>query len=657
MKEKVILQGQFSTQIMRSLIDYLNEHTKEYDEGHPTISDKEWDDSYFELKQLEDATSIIFPDSPTQSIVYNAVNKLQKSTHNHKMLSLEKTKDIKEVEDFLGMQDYLCMAKMDGLTCSLRYVDGILVSAETRGNGIEGEDILHNALVISSIPKIIPIQEEFICDGEIICTYDNFSKFSDEYKNPRNFASGSIRLLNPKECVDRKLTFVLWEVIKGLDMPYLRDKFNALINIGFEVVPWIRDEQISDQINYIQEVAKQKGYPIDGVVFKFDNIKYSKSCGETSHHFKNAIAYKFYDETYPSKMKSIKWTMGRTGQITPVAVFEPIEIDGSIVERASLHNVSVMSLTLNKGYIGQKIEVYKANMIIPQISWADKDIPEDATMLDVPKVCPICGEKTIISENDGVKLLMCSNPSCQGKLINRLDHFCGKKGLEIRGLSKATLEKLIDWGWISGIVDIFKLSEHKTEWISKPGFGEKSVNNILNAIENSKIVSLDKFIVSLGIPLIGSSVAKEMCKHEFDFFCIREYIEEKYDFSNWEGFGEVMSNALLNFDYTEADELWTNYLTTTNPYWTDSSEDAKDESLKDITVVITGKLSLFKNRDELSKVIESCGGKVVSSVSKNTNYLINNDNMSISAKNLSAQKLGVPVVTEEEFVEKFLKNA
>lgn len=654
-----LLQGAFSTQLMRGLIDYLNARTAEYDAGQPTISDKEWDDSYFELQKIEEATGIIFPDSPTQTISYVVQNKLNKVTHNHPMLSLAKTKDLGEVEEFLGMQDYVGMGKMDGLTCSIRYVNGELVSAETRGNGVEGEDITHNAQVIPSIPKSIPIEGECIFDGEIICTKHNFAQFSEEYKNERNFAAGSIRLLDSKECSRRGLTFVLWDIIQGLeDMPYLHEKFNTLMNLGFEVVPWIKDGSLEEQVTFIQEECARKGYPIDGVVFKFDNIRFGRSCGQTSHHFKNALAYKFYDETYPSKMIDIEWTMGRTGVLTPVAVFEPIDMDGSIVERASLHNISVMFKSLNGGsYVGQKIEVFKANMIIPQISWGDPMVPKGAQLIPIPDTCPICGEKVTIHSNDDIKVLMCTNPACEGKLINRLDHFCGKKGLDIKGLSKATLEKLIDWGWINGLVDIFELHTHKKEWVAKAGFGEKSVSNILNAIEASREAALDKFISSLGIPLIGTSVAKEIAKKEFDYFNIREDIEGKYDFTQWDGFGEGMCSALWNFDYREADVLANKYLHITNPYWKDPSAPEVQSTKSDLsgkTVVITGKLALYKNRAELVAAIEQAGGKVASAVSKNTAYLINNDNTSGSAKNVSAQKLGVPVVTEQEFVEKFL---
>jgi DNA ligase (NAD+) len=352
--------------------------------------------------------------------------------------------------------------------------------------------------------------------------------------------------------------------------------------------------------------------------------------------------------------------MGRTGVLTPVAVFEPVEMDGSTVERASMHNLSIMSKLLETPYIGQKVEVFKANMIIPQIASADTSLPEEAQVLITPGVCPICGEKLEIIQSDDTQFLICSNPSCEGKLINRLDHFCGKKGLDIKGLSKATLEKLMDWGWVYSLVDIFTLHEHKAEWVKKPGFGEKSVSNILNAIESSKTVTLDKFISSLGIPLIGTSVAKEMAKKEAGWVQIREDIEGNYDFTKWNGFGEAMSNSLKSFDYREADDIFFKYLqsTMTNPYWIDehatNSIPKEEQPLSGKTVVITGKLTKFKNRAELSAAIEQKGGKVASSVSGNTDYLINNDNTSGSAKNVSAQKLGIPILTEQEFIEKFL---
>ena len=370
---------------IRSLVQYLNECTKAYDEGNPKITDEEWDNKYFELQSLEKETGLILSTSPTQTITYEVVNALNKVEHNHKMLSLDKTKSSAEVKSFIGNKTFLAMCKMDGLTCSLTYRNGELVSAETRGNGLIGEDILHNIKTLSSVPKKIPYIDELVIDGEIICTYTDFEPFSSEYKNPRNFAAGSIRLLDAKECARRNLTFVVWDILTEMyfddGIEYRLDqKLNYLKPFGFVVVPYIgaingmtcSEKQYDDFINELQIQAKKFGFPIDGVVFKFADCAYGRSLGETTHHFKNAIAYKFYDEVYLSHLLDIEWTMGRTGVLTPVAVFEPIDMDGSTVERASLHNVSVMSELLGRPYYGQKVWVSKRNMIIPQIENAEK---------------------------------------------------------------------------------------------------------------------------------------------------------------------------------------------------------------------------------------------------------------------------------------------
>lgn len=357
------------------LIKYLNDRTKEYDEGHPTISDKEWDDLYFKLEQLEQKTGIYYPNSPTHNIIYTTVNNLKKLKHNHKMLSLDKTKSIDEVQSFLGNKDFVAMAKMDGLTCSLRYINGELVSAETRGNGLIGEDITHNAMVIPSIPKKISNLNETIVDGEVICTYKNFEPFSGQYKNPRNFASGSIRLLNSKECAARNLTFIAWDLIKGdiKNNNSFKRRLITLAQLGFEVVPWVQ-ENLAYAVKDIQDVCKQEGYPIDGLVFKFNNISYGNSLGETDHHFKNAIAYKFYDEEFETRLFNIEWSMGRTGILTPVAVFEPVDTGTNIVDRASLHNLSILKNVLGKRpYKGQKIKIILANQIIPQVIWGEQE--------------------------------------------------------------------------------------------------------------------------------------------------------------------------------------------------------------------------------------------------------------------------------------------
>jgi DNA ligase (NAD+) len=639
-----------------SLIDYLNARTAEYDEGHPTISDKEYDDKYFELVALETKLGCTFNTSPTQKIIYNTVNALEKVEHSHPMLSLDKTKDIEDVKSFVGKNTVLAMCKMDGLTCSLTYQGGKLVKAETRGNGTIGENVLHNAKVIPTIPKYIPYRDTLVIDGEIICTWDDFADFSKDYKNPRNFAAGSIRLLEASECEKRKLTFVAWDVIEGFnEHNSLSEKLNYLQALRFLVAPFIKfAEDVVNEVvnapNMIMSLAQIKKYPIDGVVFKFDDIEYGKSLGSTAHHFKNAIAYKFYDETYETKLIDIEWTMGRTGILTPVAIFEPIEIDGSTIERSSLHNISIMRETLGKSYKGQKVWVSKRNMIIPQIEFADKEEPNiSVEYFEIPQICPICGGSVEIQESDSsTKNLVCVNPQCQGKLINQLDHFCGKKGLDIKGLSLATLDKLVDWGWVNNISDIMILSNHRNEWIQKPGFGEKSVDKILDAIENAKNPTLDTFIASLGIPLIGRTVSKELIKHIDSYEDFVQKAQEKFDFSAYDGFAESKTNAIWEFDFTEANKVY-QYLS----IGTVVTNTEQSNNCKDLKIVITGKLQQFKNRDALKKYIEERGGKVVDSVSKNTTYLINNDVNSTSSKNQTAKKLGIPILTEQEFVEKF----
>lgn len=642
-----------------NLVNYLNDCTKAYDEGKPLITDKEWDDLYFQLEQLEKEAGLILSNSPTQSISFEVVNELQKVEHDHKMLSLEKTKSADEVLTFCKGKQILAMCKMDGLTCSLTYENGELVSAETRGNGLVGENILHNAKIIPSIPKTIPYKEKLTIDGEIICTYKDFKKFEDVYKNPRNFASGSIRLLSAKECATRSLTFVAWDVMTPLqEYNLLSDKLIYLKSIGFTTVPFIRtifknSQEVEDFISDIKWAAEENSYPIDGAVFKFNDCEYGLSLGETSHHFKNAIAFKFYDEIYQTHLLDIEWTMGRTGVLTPVAIFEPIDIDGSTVERASLHNITVMEeLFHGTPFKNQLIEVYKANMIIPQVYSADnaRGMPFycELPFIDIPKECPVCGGLTEEVGDLDTRVLKCTNPSCEGKVINKLDHFCGKKGLDMKGISKATLEKLVDWGWIDSIIDIFELEQYKAEWIQKPGFGVKSVEKILNSIDSSRKCDLNQFICALGIPLIGNTASKALQEafqkwNEFIYA-----VDEYFDFSVLPNFGMEMHNNIINFDYREARFIADNYI-----QFNDYEEVESGSDLAGKTFVITGKLTQFKNRDEIKAKIESLGGKVTGSVSKNTDYLINNDVESTSSKNKTAKSLGIPILSENDFIETF----
>lgn len=635
---------------MRELIDKLNYHTKLYDEGHPVISDQEWDQMYFELASLEHQYNTYCEDSPTQRVNFQVVNKLNKVEHSHPMLSLDKTKDIDEVKAFIGNRKYIAMAKMDGLTCSIKYQNGRLVSAETRGNGLIGEDILHNVLHVKNVPNRINYKDELVLDGEIICTDEDFKSFQEEYKNARNFASGSIRLLDSEVSAARHLTFVVWDVIKGLDFcETLSEKLEELDSLFgcFTIVPmYYGSSNIEETIEQIKMKAKALGYPIDGIVFKYDNIEEYNAAGRTDHHFKGGLAYKFYDEEYETKLINIEWTMGRTGVLTPVAVFEPVEIDGTEVSRASLHNVSIMAETLGQPYAGQRLWIFKANMIIPQVSRAEH---KPLTISEFRcEVCPICGARTEIKNNDGVMTLYCSNNQCQGKLINRLDHFCGKKGLDIQGLSKATLEKLIEWGWISNYIDLYKLENKSNEWKNKAGFGEKSVERILDALNLSKKTTLNKVISAAGIPFIGSTVAKELCKYIKTYQEFREKIEEGFDFTQYDGFGEVMSDALLSFDYKELDDVV--------EYALDIQEEVQEtggNSLEGLVFCVTGKVHIYKNRDELKADIESKGGKVVGSMSGNVNYLVNNDINSTSSKNTAAKKAGIPIITEEELQSMF----
>ena len=649
---------------IRSLIDELNRLTKLYDAGYPEISDKEWDDLYFKLQEMEKETGTIYPDSPTQNIYFKKVSKLEKIRHTHPMLSLDKTKNIEDIKKFVSGHDWVAMFKLDGLSCSLVYINGKFDHADTRGNGEIGEDITHNIYAIKSIPLTIPTTKEVIViDGEILCTTDNFEKFQNEYKNPRNFAAGSIRLLDAQECARRNLMFVAWDFIQGYENDSFMYQLEELDNYGFITVPRVGDaETIDDTIKILNNWKEFTTFPIDGYVFRFDDQKYYNSLGSTAHHALGAMAFKMYDEIYPTRLKHIQWTMGRTGVLTPVAVFDPIDIDGSTVERASLHNVSVMREILGDcAYVGEPLQVYKANQIIPQISEAGPKYDYGYVIAhggvsanDVIERCPICGGDVVyITSDDGIINAYCDNPLCEGKLVNRLEHFCGKKGLDIKGLSKATFQKLIDWGWIDSIKNIFWLYNHQMEWMDKPGFGKASVFKILDAIEKGKHTTLDKFISAIGIPLIGQTAAKVLANHFKTYEDFRTAVKDKdYHFFNLDNFGEEMEYQLKHFDYSEMDELSKILILET----TIVNNEIINNNLKGKTIVITGKLISFKNRNELKSVIEKNGGKVVGSISSKTDILINNDVNSTSSKNKTAQKLGIPIISETDFMEQYLEK-
>ncbi len=642
---------------MHYLIDALNKATKAYDEGNPIMSDKQWDELYFELKKMEETFNTVFNDSPTQTINYEVKNKLTKVKHNHDMLSLDKTKEVQDIIDRFGKYNLIAMHKLDGLTCSLYYKNGELVRAETRGNGEIGEDITHNARVIKNIPKTISFPHDLIVDGEIICKYNNFKEFEEDYQNPRNFASGSIRLLDSNECAKRNLSFVAWDLINDFyEVNTLDEKLDELQNLGFEIVQFncipttidLTNQFLLHLINEMREVAKYNNYPIDGIVFKINDIETYRAQGKTTHHFKGGIAYKFYDESVETTLKNVIWQMGRTGQLTPIAEFDAVELEGTIVTKASVHNLDIMgALHPFPWYKGMKLHVYKANQIIPQISEIEDDNVEhdEFDEIIIPTNCPYCGEP-LKEIKKGT--LTCTEQLCQGKRINRLDYFCGKKGLDIKGLSSATLEKLIDWGWVHCLIDIFSIGDYyKDEWIAKPGFGEASVNKILYNIDNCRnTTTLDKFITALGIPMIGTTLSKEICKHIDTYNDFRDLINKKFDFTTWDKFGTEKAQALLNFDYTEADIIANlfNFIHQTKP-----DDNGIKDILKNQVFVITGKLYHYKNRQELKDKIESFGGRVTDKVTKKTSYLINNDKTSTTAKNKDAILLSIPIISEDEF--------
>ena len=450
-----------------------------------------------------------------------------------------------------------------------------------------------------------------------------------------------------------------WDCISGFvepDSKYLTNKLHKLQTLGFTIVPLTIDDDfytpsIEDQIKKIQEESEELGYPLDGVVFKYDSCEEYDKMGRTDHHFKGGLAYKFYDEEYETTIEGIEWTMGRTGVLTPVAMLAPIDIDGTEVSRANIHNITVAHETLGGlcfGWKGQKVWVYKANMIIPQISKAEEDDERTKEYFTLPYVCPVCGGEVETRKEVDSEMLYCANPQCEGKLVNRIEHFFGKKGLDAKGISKATISKLIDLGWVTRIGDVFNLARFKDEWTNLPGFGEKSVSNILSAIDASRNCSLESVLSGIGIPLIGRTVAKDLANRFSSYGAFKENVKGDFDFSCIGGYGYEMNKSLKTFNYEELDYIVENYL--------NIKEDIKEnyeKKLQNLVFCVTGKVNIWKNRDELSAFIESLGGKVTGSVSKNTNYLINNDVNSTSAKNNKAKELGIPIISEQTFMDSF----
>lgn len=641
-------------------VDLLNQWTEDYDKGAPVVEDYEWDDLYYSVQDFEYYNpELISPDSPTQKVHFVKVSELSKVKHSHPMLSLAKTKDLAKITEILGTDfPLIAMLKLDGLSCSLTYEKGVLVRAETRGNGVVGEDVTHNIWHVSTVPRHLPQKIDLTVDGEIIIKEDDFEPFAQEYKNPRNLAAGTVRLLDAATSIKRRLTFVAWDAFFSDEDEFtnLSDKLQFLQDSNF-IVTRFRELSGNASNNKIQEVidslrgaAKVSDFPIDGIVFKIDNVKEYAKMGRTDHHFKGGVAFKFFEETYGTNLLDVSFDVSRTGELTPVAVFSPVDIEGSTVERASLHNLSILKEKVGTPYKGQPLQIVKRNQIIPQIEEAEKkDNPEHP--IELPKVCPSCGAPLeVLVSVTGVETLYCVNPECPAQLVGKLTHFCSDKGLDIKGLSEATLSKLIRAGFISSFESIFILENYKREWMQMNGFGAASVNKILAAIEKSKETELWRVISALGIPLVGTKTAKDLAKHFETWEEFERAILNNYAFEKINNIGNIIGDSLRGYPIGKVSYL-SKYLN-----FGESKTDEKElpQKLKGKKVVVTGKLTTFKNRKELTEKIEQAGGTVTDSISQATFCLICNDKDSTSAKANKARQQGIPIFSEQEFLKEYL---
>ncbi len=628
-----------------------------YQESREIMSNFEYDKLYDELVSLEKETGIVFANSPTQNVGYEVVSALPKERHEKPMLSLNKTKSVEELADWLGGQTGLLSWKMDGLTIVLTYQNGTLVKAVTRGNGEIGEVITANAKAFVNVPLNISYRGELILRGEAIIRYSDFEKINEQiedvdakYKNPRNLCSGSVRQLNSEITAQRQVHFYAFSLVKadGIDFKNSRkEQFEWLKTQGFEVVEYheVTKETLPETVKMYSEAIAENDTPSDGLVLLYDDIAYGQSLGRTAKFPRDSIAFKWADEIQETKLLYIEWSASRTGLINPVAVFEPVELEGTTVSRASVHNISIME-ALELG-AGDRITVYKANMIIPQIA----DNLTRSGVRDIPEVCPVCGGQTEVRQLNDVKSLYCTNPDCQAKKIKSFTLFTSRDALNIAGLSEATLEKFIGVGMIHEYADIFHLDRHQEEIVEMDGFGQKSYDNLIAAAEKASYTTLPRMVYGLGVAGIGLANAKMICRHfKNDFEAMRHAtVEELVEI---DGIGEVLAQAWTAFFSDGKNNAIVDHLLAelTFEAGDEESSEGADEAFAGMNFVITGSLEHFKNRKELQELIERRGGKVTGSVTSKTNYLINNDVASSSSKNKKARELGVPILSEEEFL-------
>lgn len=644
---------------IKQLIEELNNASYAYYNQVPIMPDYEWDKMYDELINLEEETGIVLSNSPTHNVGYTIAGELKEVEHNHPMLSLDKRKSVDELVEFIGDKDCFLSVKADGLTTSLHYIDGKLIGAETRGDGVRGIECLQNVLTMKNVPKEIPYKDELIIDGETIIRWDTFREINDKlpedkkYKHPRNLVSGSLQLLDSKEAASRNMRFVAWRVIKGFEHKTPSEDLFKAKDIGFEIIPILKSPRINQKqelavlLNQIRESADSHNIPYDGAVMAVDDYKIAESMGRTDKFFRHSMAYKYEDELFETVLTDIEWNTSKTGLINPVAIFEPVDLNGAITTRATLHNITyIKDMMLG---IGDRIRVYRSNMVIPKVH----DSIDKSGNFNIPSKCPICSQPTrIIKENDS-EVLMCENPDCKGKLLGRLIHAASRNALDIENLSESTIEKFINLGWLNSIQDIYHLSDHENEMKALDGFGKKSVDKLLTSIEKSRKTSLERFLYSMSIPLLGKSASMmiaDSVDYDFDTFIREMTIKGAEYFRYLPGVGDSLINSLNIY--------WKNHysdmLQLANEFTFETQKSIMSETTNELenkTFVITGSVKHYQNRDALKADIEAHGGKVVGSISSKVNYLINNDINSTSSKNQKAKSLNVPIISEDQFLE------
>ena len=647
--------GQSKNERMKELVSLLNKASRAYyQEAQEIMSNYEYDRLYDELKDLEDELGITLSNSPTVNVGYEVVSELPKERHESPMLSLDKTKEVEELKNFVGDQKVLMSWKMDGLTVVLTYRDGKLYKAVTRGNGEVGEVITNNAKVFKNVPVQIAYQGELILRGEAVIGYKDFEKINQEiedvdarYKNPRNLCSGSVRQLNNQITAKRNVMFYAFTLVQadGVDFQNSRAcQMEWLKSQGFTTVEYymVTRDTVEDEVAKFSSKISENDFPSDGLVLTYDDIAYGRSLGRTAKFPRDSFAFKWQDEIRETVLREIEWSPSRTGLINPVAIFDPVELEGTTVSRASVHNISIME-ELELG-IGDRIEVYKANMIIPQIA-------ENLTrsgVKDIPCKSPVCQGETKIRQVGNAKALYCMNPECQAKHVKSFALFVSRDALNIEGLSEATLEKFISRGYIHTFADIFHLDQYKEEIQKMEGFGEKSYKKLTESIEKARTTTLPRVIYSLGIAGIGLANAKVICRElKYDVESLLKVSEE--ELNEIQGVGEVLAKAFVGY-FADAKHV-ENFRRLLNELTIPEETVTKQQIFEGVNFVITGSVKHFANRGEVKELIESLGGKVTGSVTSKTNYLINNDVTSTSSKNKKANELGIPIISEETFLE------